>query len=168
MTQHIYRTKILDKQLERLQKADNSGLQAARQARQIIGILQQNSGIEPDSLRRKRTKHGELRLHNCRKYDLGGGYRLLCLRDERHLIFAYVGNHDDCHQWLENHRNTSIGQPDLLKSSEPVPFTRTQADNSPVGRDQSSPPQESDPYEEELYSRLDEKILRHVFNGISR
>ena len=55
-----------------------------------------------------RTKHGETRLPNVEKYDLGDGYRLIVqLIDgiNKTRVFLFVGNHDDAQRWLDNHKN---------------------------------------------------------------
>lgn len=56
----------------------------------------------------QRTHHGEDRLPDVEKYDLGDGYRLVCqrlrTRDEKpHLVFLFVGDHEDAEHWLTRH-----------------------------------------------------------------
>ncbi|WP_417703447.1 3'-5' exonuclease [Rheinheimera aquimaris] len=56
----------------------------------------------------KRTKHGETRLPNVEKFDLGDGYRLIVqLIDgvKKTRVFLFVGSHDDAQRWLDNHKN---------------------------------------------------------------
>ena len=53
-----------------------------------------------------RTRHGEDRLPNIEKYELGEGYRLvvqLIDSEAKHRIFLYVGSHDSCQTWLDTH-----------------------------------------------------------------
>lgn len=55
-----------------------------------------------------RTKHGETRLPNVEKFDLGDGYRLIVqLIDgvNKTRVFLFVGSHDDAQRWLDNHKN---------------------------------------------------------------
>ena len=139
---------------------------AARLAEQIINMLLRDSGVETEELRSKRTKHGELRLKNCRKYDLGGGYRLLCLRDKNYLAFAYVGSHDACHLWLEKHKDPSLDTAAFWQA--PKTFTVPQEPQHPEYSEFSPNSPESDLYEKELLARLDEKTLRYVFRGLVR
>ncbi len=56
----------------------------------------------------ERTKHGESRLPNAEKYDLGNGYRLvvqLLDGNEKTRVFLFAGKHDDAERWLDEHRN---------------------------------------------------------------
>jgi hypothetical protein len=164
--QNFYQTKNLDRQLDRLRTSGKQGVMAARRAEQIIKILLRYSGAETEELRSKRTKHGELRLKNCRKYDLGGGYRLLSLRNENHLIFVYVGTHDECHLWLETHRDISLDAAIFVESF--ITLTVPQVHEPPECAEIMQVSSEPDQYEEELLARLDEKILGHVFRGLVR
>ena len=55
-----------------------------------------------------RTKHGENRLPNIEKFDLGDGFRLVVqLIDgvKKTRVFLFVGDHDDSQRWLDNHKN---------------------------------------------------------------
>jgi superfamily I DNA/RNA helicase len=55
-----------------------------------------------------RTKHGESRLPNVEKFDLGDGYRLIVqLVDgvNKTRVFLFVGDHDDAQRWLDAHKN---------------------------------------------------------------
>lgn len=55
-----------------------------------------------------RTKHGESRLPNIEKFDLGDGFRLVVqLVDgvKKTRVFLFVGDHDDAQRWLDNHKN---------------------------------------------------------------
>lgn len=55
-----------------------------------------------------RTRHGESRLPDVEKFDLGDGYRLVVqlidgVRKTR--VFLFVGDHDDTQRWLDAHKN---------------------------------------------------------------
>lgn len=55
-----------------------------------------------------RTKHGESRLENVEKYDLGNGFRLVVqLIDgvKKSRVFLFAGTHDDTQRWLDTHKN---------------------------------------------------------------
>ena len=49
------------------------------------------------------TRYGEKRIRNCRKYDLGSGFRLVVLQRGQTLFIPFLGTHDGCQRWLENH-----------------------------------------------------------------
>lgn len=165
MIQNFYKTRSLDSQLDKLRRSDKKGVMAASRAEQIINMLLLYSGMETEDLRYKRTKHGELRLKNCRKYDLGGGYRLLNLRNGNHLIFVYAGTHDECHLWLETHRGISLDAAIFVESL--ITLTVPQGYEHPECAEILQVSPDSDQYEEELLARLDEKTLVHIFRGLA-
>lgn len=51
------------------------------------------------------THNGEARIKGCRKYDLGGGYRLVTLKNGSDLFLLFAGNHEECSRWIENNRD---------------------------------------------------------------
>ena len=56
----------------------------------------------------RRTSHGESRLPDVEKYDLGDGYRLvvqLIDNEKKHRVFLFVGTHDETETWLTTHTN---------------------------------------------------------------
>lgn len=76
----------------------NSGGTAAiavKKAEEIIARMISRGQTIPDAIGRL-TKNGELRGKHCRKYDLGSGYRLICVHQENHLMLLYIGSHDEC------------------------------------------------------------------------
>jgi len=54
------------------------------------------------------TNHGETRIPDCEKYNLGDGYRLVVQYTGDLGLFLFVGSHDDTDQWLENHKKKRI------------------------------------------------------------
>jgi hypothetical protein len=105
------------------------------------------------------TKHGEFRIRRCKKYDLGNGFRLICLRQGNHFIFLSIGTHDECHRWLERNKGLryemDIGYQDVL-TTKGVP-------------EPAVPIKESDPadeYEDQLLQNIDDKMLRKIFCGL--
>ncbi|MFH1019036.1 MAG: hypothetical protein V1782_00285, partial [Pseudomonadota bacterium] len=129
----------------------------AERAQRIIADLQTNPLHEEAEC--KRTRHGELRLNDCRKYDLSCGFRLIALKRERRLIFSYIGSHDDCQRWIENNRDhqdeiESTPLPPILaeKTQESIAGTRVRPD--------------TDEYEERLMAKIDDRLLREIFAGL--
>ncbi len=52
------------------------------------------------------TNHGESRIPNAEKFDLGDGYRLVVQKiDAGTRAFLYVADHEGTEAWLENHKN---------------------------------------------------------------
>jgi len=158
-TLEIHHTRRFVKRLSFMVKAGKSERIAAERAQQIIAALQ----IDPlhEEAECKRTHFGELRLNNCRKYDLSFGYRLIALKREKRLIFTYLGSHDDCQRWIENNRE-NLDEID----SEPVPLTATDNPRQPEARTGLTP--DGDEYEEQLMAQIDERLLREIFTGLFR
>lgn len=85
-------------------------MQLPRQGRKVQYSKICNAMVEAQALGEiktiSRTHHGEDRLPNVEKYDLGDGWRLvvqLIDGQSKHRVFAYVGAHDDCQSWLDTH-----------------------------------------------------------------
>ena len=97
-------TNEFNKCLRDLLKIGKKGKDAVLRARGA----QTEAGSEGSILSLQRTHHGEDRLPDAEKYDLGDGYRLVVqLVDGKKGIraFLFAGDHDDAERWLQNHRN---------------------------------------------------------------
>ena len=157
----LYLDAKLDKQLQALRRSDKKAAQAAERAHEIVGKLQ--AGSLPMAEAGATTKRGEQRLKGCIKYDLGSGYRLVTLKQDRVLYLLYAGSHDSCHRWLENNRELSVA--DIRRRSRCIrvdtPRTRTacnNTDNIPMDC------KEADHFSLEL----DDCQLRTLFSGLIR
>ena len=108
----------------------------------------------------KRTKNGEWRIKNCKKYDLGNGYRLISLRKENFLIFLYIGTHDECSRWIERNKGLQYEidetRSDFISIQE-CPLVE------PVHTQENDP---TDEYEKQLLQKIDDRILRKIFCGL--
>jgi hypothetical protein len=108
----------------------------------------------------KLTKNGEFRIKNCKKYDLGNGYRLICMRKTYHLVLLYIGTHDDCTRWLERNKGLEY---DLNNADEnPLLTKQTSIEVEP----QIKTIEPADEYEERLISQIDDRMLRKIFAGL--
>ena len=166
MIHHIYQTPYLDRQLDKLRKSDKKGKRVARQIDTIIDIL--SSCSDPcQELKHKQTRYGELRLSNCRKYDLGSGYRLITVWDEGCVIFAFAGSHDECHLWLEKQKDT-VSNALSLKASCTLITARCCRPRHDEHSPQADTVFETDLYEEDLLQRLDDKTMRYISRGLCR
>ncbi|MGD1084649.1 MAG: UvrD-helicase domain-containing protein [Verrucomicrobiota bacterium] len=72
--------------------------QAAKKACEIENKLR--LGID---VRSQTTDHGESRIKNCIKYDLGNGYRLVTVQQAEVVVLVYIGDHDSTQKWLARH-----------------------------------------------------------------
>ncbi|MBI1921593.1 MAG: hypothetical protein HYS23_11010 [Geobacter sp.] len=146
-----------EKSLDSLRRAGGEAAIAARRAETLIRALcrdEETLGLE----RRKRTRNGEARIENCRKYQLGGGYRLVCINRGNVLVPLQVGTHDDCDRWIENNRKLRIDVADdgLMPIEEPVLEMEPRADMGEATDDCDTP----------LMERLSQRELREIFRGL--
>lgn len=54
------------------------------------------------------TDHGESRIKNCIKYDLGNGYRLVTVDFGEVVMLCYAGSHEEVDHWLDANRGQSF------------------------------------------------------------
>lgn len=154
----IHHTRRFAKELQAMHKAGNNERAAAKRAEKIIADLQANP--LHDKAECKRTRHGELRLRSCRKYDLSCGFRLIGLKRDRRLIFTCIGSHDDCQRWIENNREHQ----DEIEST-PVPV-RPLIEEEPKPTSTCTAESAIDEYEEQLMAQVDDQLLLEIFPGL--
>jgi mRNA-degrading endonuclease RelE of RelBE toxin-antitoxin system len=131
---------------------------AAERARELI----QKLGKENIAFMKNKdrlTKNGELRIDNCRKYDLGSGYRLICVEQDEDLIVTYVGTHDDCDRWIENNRRFEA------ESGEVTGAFDSPDENKRADPETPEPDEQMD-YDEILMQKIDDPMLRKIFWGL--
>ena len=161
MIQIAYLDPKLDKCLAGLRRSGKKASLAADRADEIISRLR--AGIFPPGQVATVTKHGELRIKGCMKYDLGSGYRLVTLKDGRQIYLLYIGSHDECHRWIENNRDLPL---DLIQERseavaiKPGQSRKVSADSEEVLEDISTEDFEI----EEFY---DDSELRRIFSGLT-
>lgn len=166
----IHQTRALRKQFQAMYRGGKKERAIIERAETLIRRLQANPLDEQAACRR--TYNGELRLRDCRKYNLSCGFRLISLKRDNRLIFTYIGSHDDCQKWIENNRDF---QDDI--ESQPIPLIPSipschQGDEARqeagdlLSEEQEQARDEVDAYEEELMNHLDEYVLREIFSGL--
>ena len=159
----IHRYAKFQKTLETLRRGDRRGARAAKRAEDLIkevasGDLSSLAGME------KRTKHGELRISNCIKYDLGGGYRLVSVKYKDYMIFTFLGSHDECNRWIENNRRF---EPEISSECKEVDGFFGLAVLSEECPSENEGLEKSD-YDEILMEKVDDKLLKHIFKGLCK
>lgn len=148
----------VEKRIAALLEQSNAGyeLNAARKASKIIDALKR--GVLPHRAG-KLNDNGESRIRNCIKYDLGKGYRLICVKSGSCFFVLYKGSHDNCDAWLcrnsrlkpESIKNDFIVHPVRRKKGQPV---------------RSKPRDDEWDYDAMLMARISQEDLRQVFPGI--
>jgi len=156
---YIHREASFKKALSALEKGDRTASAAAERAKEIISKLTAGE-YQAIELQNRRTYNGELRIGGCRKYNLGGGYRLVCIKQKSRLLATFVGSHDDCNRWIENNRG--FEKLPMFRESHSLP----PANSATTDEDSKDRLSESE-YDDILLARLDQKTLRLIFNGIS-
>jgi hypothetical protein len=114
----ICRDPKFDEALEALRRKGGKSFNAAKKAERIISNL--CSRNENLNCAGKLTKKGERRIKYCRKYELGGGYRLVCIQQGSYLTFAYIGDHDECSRWIEHNKKLRYEIEDVLQTARPA------------------------------------------------
>lgn len=106
------------------------------------------------------THNGEARIKGCRKYDLGGGYRLVTLKNGGDLFLLFAGNHEECSRWIENNRD----QLPLEMITERCQTVERPASHGRAPTVASAQPDEE--AETDWITPPDERDLRVVFSGL--
>jgi hypothetical protein len=154
MLRLLYQDPKFEKQINQLQKADKKAAIAVKEAEKIINNLAE--GVIPESAGVV-TRHGEYRINNCIKYDLGSGYRLITIKDGVHLSVLFIGSHDECHQWIENNKHA---KPELYKKrAESIEV-------APLEAELSKDPEDTETQWDDPLDQLDDKSLRMIFRGL--
>jgi hypothetical protein len=161
MNWFIHREKRFDKELELLRSQGEKARVAAKRAEEVLAKLTQKGWTDLKHVA-KLADHGEHRLDGCIKYDIGGGFRLVCFKRGDHLYFSYVGTHDDCHRWL----NQSKNRPHLVGKRDAVTTIVEKIKSETI---QNLEVEEEKPdYDDLLMAKIDENILRKIFEGLVR
>lgn len=158
MSRFVLVHREFERRLHMLRRSGGVSGKIAEKADQMVGSL----GVVSDPGKRlpvRLTRHGEARIRNCLKFDLGNGYRILSVREGSTFYILFIGTHEECDNWLK--RNTGY-RPDreletrcrarLVEKHDPNPGLEHGLD-------------ERDLYEEQIMSRIDDMILRKIFHG---
>ena len=103
-----YQTKDFQRALKTALMQGGKAQRKQARVREVLGSLDQTEPFKTLSV----TNHGETRLRNCVKYDLGDGWRLVTRQTDRTCLFLFVGDHEDTERWLESHRGEDFGVKD--------------------------------------------------------
>jgi len=161
----IHREARLKKRLDMLSRGDKKSCMAAERAQVLIRrLLQEDLAFLEETF--NRTKHGELRIDKCRKYNLGSGFRLVCVEQGGDLLITYVGAHDDCDRWIENNRRF---EPEADELSDGRTFSADGEGGNNVGVMEGDMPCDDDmDYDDILMKEIDDNLLREIFCGLCR
>ncbi len=159
MAVFIHREARFRRRLDILKRGDKKSSMAAERAQELIRKLFEED-LEFLEETYNRTKHGELRIDKCRKYDLGSGYRLICVEQDEDLFITYVGDHDDCDRWIENNRRF---EPEVNELREENVLSGGDEDGNEPTMSKDS---EDMDYDDILMKQIDDNLLRAIFCGL--
>jgi hypothetical protein len=162
MAVFIHREARFNRRLDILKRGDKKSSMAAERAQELIKKLFEGDLAFLEETY-NRTKHGELRIDKCRKYDLGSGFRLICVEQGGDLFITYVGAHDDCDRWIENNRRF---EPELSELSD-EPFLAAEEEDSNETCEMEYDEEDMD-YDDILMKQIDDNLLREIFCGLCR
>jgi hypothetical protein len=149
----------LEKQLAAMENGTNAPAIAAGRARKIIDAMIKGQTSQASGLFRARS---DGRVKNSWKYDLGAGYRLLCIRTKQIIYIMHAGDHESCEAWLNNNlkkqpQNTRIKMSafTIRNTAQPFDFQTVRSpEREPDFDDQDLPP-------------IPQEYLRKVFCGLT-
>jgi hypothetical protein len=160
----LYRDPLFDRTLAELRAKGGYAAVAADKAEEFIGML---TGKNPAGGRHRFrfTRNGEYRIRNCRKVNLGCGYRIVCIQKDQQLVLLYIGTHDDCFRWIERRRTAEYDLESMPKDAwvdvggaRPV---------EPASRKKVHEEERfADEYDDSLMNQLDDTVLRKIFPGL--
>lgn len=164
MIHNVLIARTLEKKLKALRQAGKRGRVVVTQCESLLDQIRREGPLA-EQVYRKRTKNGENRINNCVKYDLSNGYRLITIKAGQNIFVPFVGGHDETDLWLEHHRydeyftdNPAFVNEDVGSSHCPQIAKREQRD-----LDEHIV---VDVYEEQLLAKIDETLLKTVFQGL--
>jgi hypothetical protein len=155
----LHDPELLHAKLDSLRKSGGKAQNAAERAWSIILELAGRKDV-PQWLRNKLTPKGEARIDKSGKFDLGDGYRLIFVR--KHGCFLFLGSHDECDTWINNHHGIT---PDPEKC-ELVPVPDEEPSDSCCDLEIKEARRLHNEQEKPLHEIYDQETLREVFPGI--
>ena len=161
MTWQIHREKRFDKEIELLRTQGEKAAIAAKRAEEVLAKITEKGWTDLRHVA-KLTDHGEHRVEGCIKYDIGGGFRLICFKRGEHLYFSYLGSHDDCHRWLNRNskRHNQVGKREAN--------TFQVEKKRPVAESLMEGTEAEEDYDTRVMKQLNDQLLRKVFAGLLR
>nr|WP_320013977.1 type II toxin-antitoxin system RelE/ParE family toxin [uncultured Desulfobacter sp.] len=146
------------KQLTAMKSQTNAPSIAADRAGKIIEAMIKGRTSQASGLFRARS---DTRVKNSWKYDLGAGYRLICIRTKQNIYVMHIGDHESCDTWL---KNNSKKQP---QKTEIKMTTFTIRENSkPFDFKTVRSPERNPDFDDQYLRPIPQEYLRKVFCGL--
>jgi hypothetical protein len=151
---HVYPK--LERQRLALKRRSNAPAIAAERARLIIDRLIQGKSPANAGLMRPRT---DKRLKNSLKFNLGSGFRLICIREKRIIHVMFAGDHNSTDAWLDHHLS---GKP----QDTTLPMGVFNVDRPYAARTVRNQTKASSQNPDHFPDEISQEDLRRVFRGL--
>ena len=156
----IHVSKKVETCIEALNKTGKTGTTLANKVKCIIENLASGTAQHHMDAIGSFTKYGEKRIKNCRKYDLGCGYRLITLQRGETVFIPFLGTHDNCQRWLERNSrlkdfNAGAGRTIRVVEKRPAKIISRMSESA-----------DNIAEDHDLLQHLTDKDLRRVFSGL--
>ena len=158
MAHEVHLHPKLERQLETMEGQANAPFIAAGRARKIIQAIIEGRTSQASGLFRARS---DSRIKNAWKYDLGAGYRLICLRTKQVIYVMYAGDHESCDAWLNNNSNKQPQNSEMKMTA----FT-IRDDPAPFEFQTVRSPDRTPDFDDQYLTPIPQKYLRKVFSGL--
>lgn len=159
--QYVHISANIERRIEDLKNDGKAGRAVARRTAAVIkSLVGEGVGSYVDGASGF-TRYGEKRIRNCRKYELGCGYRLITLQRGVKVFVVFLGTHDECHRWLKNHRRLK-----KYYAGNGEVFRIFDATHPSAGALDADPEDSEEDPEEALLASLTDQDLRRVFRGL--
>ena len=146
----------VEKMLEQLKKKENAPSIAAHRAQTIIqGLIKGIRSTRPGHF----SKSKDARIRNLCKYNLGSGYRLICIKKKYNIYVLFVGSHDQCDTWLDKHRKRKPHKNELSMNIFDV-------DTSEISTSETLNTIAENKYDHFIVPEISQQDLRRVFLGL--
>lgn len=162
MADQIHLHPRLEKQLAVMEDQTNAPFIAVGRARKIIDAMIKGQTSQAAGLFKARS---DSRVKNCWKYDLGSGYRLLCIRTKKIIYVMHAGNHESCDTWLNNNAKRQPQDTEIKMTSFTIRDNPGLFDFQTILYMDREPDRESN-FDEQYLIPIPQQYLRKVFCGL--
>ena len=159
MTDEVHLHPKLERQITAMESRANAPSIAAGRARKIIEAMIEGQTSQASGLFRARS---DARVKNSWKYDLGAGYRLICIRTKQIIYIMHVGDHESCDVWLNKHSKKKPQNTEIKMTAFTIRDTSKPFDFQTV----RSPDREPD-FDDQHLPHIPQEYLRKVFCGLT-
>lgn len=191
MPDRVYITPKLERQLAQMEQQTSAPAVAAQRARQIIdslirgnapvpGCSEGEAPVSAPGLPGERSNPGgpdgdgsdpvgagllryrkDKRVKNSLKFNLGQGFRLICIKERKELFVMFAGDHDSSSAWLDRFTRKKPHRTEVDMRVFPVADPPAARPAVPAS---AAPARES--FGDPLPKEIPQEVLRKVFRGL--